>query len=123
MLYRKGTKSRPHVKIPRYYHNDFEGLDGKKSNISNIKIESLIIETTNLQSMDKRKHKELVEKTKFRRQLHELKADVQEDMKLSDDSNSTTHKPPEILTREIKEEHIDLDYAELTNSNDKNVTI
>ncbi|KAK9745314.1 BTB/POZ domain [Popillia japonica] len=173
LLYRKGTKSRPHVKIPRYYHNDFEGLEGKKSNrrldetissdvpeLSNIKIESLIIETTNLNRrdnqlrqttnlnqsaidrrrgrdpllMDKIKTKKqsaidrrrgrdplLMDKIKTKKQLLELKNEKQEEAQ----NVNTAEEMEEIsdpLSKAIKQEQIDLDYTDLSESADQNIT-
>ncbi|KRT81876.1 BTB domain-containing protein, partial [Oryctes borbonicus] len=134
MLYRKGTKSRPHVKIPRYYHNDFEGLEGKKltkkeemintdvPELSNIKIESLIIETTNLQpNVDRRRSKELyTEKTKSKKQILESKSEIQDEAIGSADNKEVDLDP---LAKEIKQEQIDVDYTDLTSGDERSSKI
>ncbi|GJQ85404.1 hypothetical protein Trydic_g10178 [Trypoxylus dichotomus] len=136
VLYRKGTKSRPHVKIPRYYHNDFEGLEGKKltrkeevittevPELSNIKIESLIIETTDLQQpADKRRSRDSSsEKMKSKKQMPELKSEIQVETKGPDDPERIENLI-DPLGKEIKQEQIDLDYTELMSSDEQNCNI
>lgn len=70
VVYRKGTKSRPNVRVPRYYHNDYDAVIKKKMlkrelketlqkskledtfDLSKVKPEPLDIEDTDVQFME-----------------------------------------------------------------------
>lgn len=131
------------MKIPRYYHNDFDGLEGKKSTrkddstsstsdipeLSDIKIESSVVEQNDEQISDKRRSAKQISTAKASsKKQSNIDRKTDDNLAEMNETNDNVEDPNEpdiidVLAKEIKQEEIDFEYTDLSNSEDHNATI